>query len=369
MRCEDAVEFVSVLCDGERVPREAALHIGECEECRARLHDYVFAGAELRRTASLGPTEDALSIEWLLAKVPAKAKQKSPPFWWKKGAEAMKIPRFAFISMVLLIVGLCSGLVVVRARSNAQGQALLLTLNAPNLLDSPWECALSMNGDQNREGSAVMGTKDGGELEASIRFLSKQGDQISIGVRSQFFPPPTKGITFSTKDLKNLPMQTYQVQPGGKASIDISGFGQAELTAELLDHLPNPFLPKETLDPKPDEIRITSPVLLQGRHAVLDLKGSVLVDGKQMALWIYSPHIGRLILSTENFPGAIQSQADGSRISFQADGQQYELLSGLPITRARTLWIQVNPNFQPSSNAPRESLGGAPLQDLLGHGQ
>jgi predicted anti-sigma-YlaC factor YlaD len=54
MRCEDAEEFVSALCDGERIPREAAEHIGECEKCRTWLQDYAMLGAELRRTASFG---------------------------------------------------------------------------------------------------------------------------------------------------------------------------------------------------------------------------------------------------------------------------------------------------------------------------
>jgi hypothetical protein len=368
MICDDAVEFISALCDGERISSEAAEHIGACEKCRARLDDYVFASVELRRAASLDSVENVPSIEWLLAKAPIKTtRQESPTPWWKKGTEAMKIPRFAVISMVLLIVGLSSGLLVVRARSNAQAQAVILTLNIPDLLNSPWECALSVSGDQNKDCTAVMNTKNGGVLEANIRFLSKQGDEFSIGVRSQFFAPPTNGVTFSSKDLKNLPMQTYEVQPGGTTSIDISGFGEAPLTAKSLDYIPNPFLPKENLDPKPDEIRIISPVLLRGQEAVLDLKDGVLVDGKQEVVWMYSPQIGRLVVSTQNFPGSVQADANASRINFQADGQQYELVSGLPITRAQTVWVQLDPNFEPSAKEPKGSMGGEPLQDMLRH--
>ena len=53
MKCEDAAEHVSALCDGETIPRVAAKHIGECEVCRARLSAYSTMGAELRRLASV----------------------------------------------------------------------------------------------------------------------------------------------------------------------------------------------------------------------------------------------------------------------------------------------------------------------------
>jgi negative regulator of sigma E activity len=66
MTCQDAVDFVSALCDGERIPREAAEHIGQCDDCRARLQDYAILGAELRRTASLHSPENAPTIEVLL---------------------------------------------------------------------------------------------------------------------------------------------------------------------------------------------------------------------------------------------------------------------------------------------------------------
>src|SRR5205807_9186749 len=93
--------------------------------------------------------------------------------WWKKGAEAMRIPRFAFVLMLLLIVGLSSGLVVVRARSNAQGPVLLVTLTLPNS-DLSWQCALSMNGHQNGVCSGGMDVKERGFLEFGIQFLARQ---------------------------------------------------------------------------------------------------------------------------------------------------------------------------------------------------
>ncbi len=54
MKCEDAAEFFSALCNGQQIPREAAEHIGTCETCGGRLHGYLEMGMELRRVASLG---------------------------------------------------------------------------------------------------------------------------------------------------------------------------------------------------------------------------------------------------------------------------------------------------------------------------
>src|SRR5439155_7630330 len=96
----------------------------------------------------LDSPKNVSAIQHLLTSTKRAKEKRSFEVWWKKGAEAMRIPRFAFVLMLLLIVGLSSGLVVVRARSNAQGPVLLVTLTLPNS-DLSWQCALSMNGHQN----------------------------------------------------------------------------------------------------------------------------------------------------------------------------------------------------------------------------
>ena len=58
MKCEEAAEFVSALCDGESIPPEAAEHIGTCETCQARLKEYGEIGMALRRVASLESLEE-----------------------------------------------------------------------------------------------------------------------------------------------------------------------------------------------------------------------------------------------------------------------------------------------------------------------
>lgn len=367
MRCEEAAEFVSALCDGQRVPPEAAEHIGQCEKCRECLNDYVFAGAELRRRASLDSAENVPGVESLLAKAPAKRQLRANSvIWWREAGKAMKIPRFAFISMVLLIIGLSSGLVVVRARSNAQGPAVLLTLKLPNseLAD---QCVLSTDGDPMTSlCEGAMQTGGGGRLDTSIQFLSKHGDQIVVGVRSQFFPPPTSGLVFSAEDLKSLPLQRCELAPGQSVKIEIAGLGEGELTAQVLDHMPTlPFAPKETLDPGSNEIRMISPLLLQDRQVVMDMgNASVIGTAKNGAAWIYKPGAGRLVVSTEEFPGAVRAQVNQSRINFQLDGRRYQLLAGAPITRTQAVWVRFDPHFR-SSVMSGGGVGAGALQDVL----
>ena len=371
MRCEDAAEFVSALCDGERIPREPAEHIGECENCRLRLQDYAMLGAELRRTASLNFPKNVPANEQLLTSTATLAKRtkgkRSFEVWWKKGGAAMRIPRFAFVLMLLLIVGLSSGLVVVRARSNAQGQVLLVTLRVPSS-DLSWQCAFSMKGDQQETSAGLLDAKNRGELEFGIRFLARQGDKIALGIRRQFLPLPPNGgsYTFSTADLENLPMEQYELEPGQKIKIEIAGLGEAELTGELLNYMPVlPFAPHATLDPAQDELRLISPLLLRGREAVIDMDhSSTTGTGKDGAVWIYAPGVGRLIVSAENFQGAVKGQVSRSRIDFEIGGKQYQLLAGAPITRAQDIWVQLDPNFQ-SSESPAGGIGWATLDYLL----
>jgi exosortase D (VPLPA-CTERM-specific) len=78
MKCEEAAEFVSALCDGESIPPVAAEHVGACESCRARLKEYGEIGAELRRVASLDSPSEARARTW-------ETRQRTTSSWWEKG--------------------------------------------------------------------------------------------------------------------------------------------------------------------------------------------------------------------------------------------------------------------------------------------
>src|SRR5580704_16106052 len=112
MNCEQVGEYISALCDGERIPRDAAEHIGECETCREQLNEYAAIGSELRRLASLDEAVSVAQVDWKLEPV-------SETGWWQKGLTTMRIPKLAFGVMLIAIIALSSGLVMVRARAGA----------------------------------------------------------------------------------------------------------------------------------------------------------------------------------------------------------------------------------------------------------
>ena len=118
MKCEEAAEFTSRLCDGQVIPREAAEHIGACDACRKRLNAYAAIGAELRRMASLEQPLSLKAVQW-------EKRQRDRQRWGQGGRAMMRIPRLAFVTMLVLILSLSGGLALVRARA-AQIKPILL---------------------------------------------------------------------------------------------------------------------------------------------------------------------------------------------------------------------------------------------------
>ena len=132
MKCDNAAEFVSALCDGEVIPRDAAEHIGGCAACQERLRDYLAIGVELRRVASLESAEGVPARDW-------SKPQSRVSRWWQKGWGTMRIPRLAFASMFLVIMGLAASLLVVKVGAHSEGTVVLLSTSGPSgpLYDCP----------------------------------------------------------------------------------------------------------------------------------------------------------------------------------------------------------------------------------------
>jgi hypothetical protein len=356
MKCEDAAEFVSALFDGERIPRQAAAHISTCETCRSRLQDYTLAAVDLRRAASLNWATDIKPGDW-------SNERQARTKWWHKGAEVMRIPKFAFAAMLVVIVGLSSSLAIVRARANTSGPVLLVTIKPPGV-ERPFRCALFTNGNPRGQDCGFLGMAKDGAVGASVRFIRNDGERIRLGIRTHFFSDLT--VTFSTEDLKNYPEKEYELEPGVKLNIEVDGIGQAEMTGEVLDHMPALPWGGETLDPAENELRVISPVLLRDREVVIDMEGGSSSGEPNGAVFIYEPRIGRFIFSPERFEGAVRGEVKLNRVHFDVNGHHYHLLAGAPITRAEELWVQFDPHYQPGPREEQGSIGWSTLAHLLG---
>jgi len=344
MKCDEAAEFVSALCDGETIPREVAEHIGTCEVCRARLNAYSAIGVELKRVASLEPPVTMKARSW-------EKEQRTRMDWWQRGRTAMTIPRFAFVSMLALILVLSSSLVLVRARTGGGGPVLVLTFKL--LPDgTTGDCIITTDGNARTNQCGYTPGVRGGMLGLKFRFVSRDGDRTQLGVKATY---KSHSDTFHfIDDFKDVPERMVWVEPSEKEQIAVSGLGEIELTGEYLDHLPLlRFRPKEALDPQKNEFRVVAPVLIRGKEVVLNLSEngySIDSGDPEAALMIYYPGEGRYLISTVPFEGAVDGTVKLGQIKFNLEGQDYLLLTAMPTTRSEHVWVSHDPQYKLSEH-------------------
>jgi hypothetical protein len=342
MKCEYAAEFVSALSDGERIPREAAEHIGQCKVCSQRLNAYSAMATELRRIASSQEQTALNSGSW-------ESMPRAGFTWWRKVGTTMKIPRLAFASMLALILVLSGGLVLVRARTGQGGSVLLLTYK---LDGATGECIVTTDGNpKTNRCSFASGVRGGGTVGASFRFASRDGERTQLGVSATY---KRNSDTFRfIDDFKGIPETAIWIEPGEKQQIAIPGWGDFELAGEYLDYMPSlPLRPKETLDPKKNEFRIVSPVLVRGREVLFNLAGSNSTDSSdpEATLMIYYPGEGRYLISTVPFEDAVEGTVAPGQIKFSLDGEDYLLLTAMPTTRSEHVWVAHDPHYKLSEH-------------------
>jgi hypothetical protein len=362
MKCEDAAEFVSALYDGERIPREAAEHLGECEACRVRLSAYSAISAELRRVASLEEPTEVKTGRW-------KEQERMRLSWWHKGRETMRIPRFAFAFMLGAIFLLSGGLVLVRARPGVPGPVLWLTSKLPPD-GKAFHCAMATDSDGCGHYSQL---PHAGLLSVNVRFVRREGERVELGVKTRYEnPPPVFTAPYPSADrLKDVAEESVWIEPGGKQEIPVAGLGQIEITGEFMDHKPPSFFePGDTVDLQADQFRIVAPVLLRGKEVVFNFAGaSSGSEGPGSSVAIYWPGEGRYLISPERFKDAVEGRVSVSQIGFSLEGQDYVLLTAVPVTRSKHVWVKREPGYKPSEHTPGATddegmLGGESPSDF-----
>jgi hypothetical protein len=357
MRCEDAAAFVSALYDGEEIPREVAEHLGACEACAARLASYSAIGAELRRAACLSEPMDLKPGAWEKSR-PAQSS------WWRKGRESISIPRFAFVSMLAAIVLLSGGLVMVRARANAGGPVLWLAAKLPPE-GKALHAAIRTDGPPGRDGFANFQLlPSGGVLSMSVHFLRREGDRVQLGVKVLYEDPVSRVSGNANDRLNGVAEQSLWIEPGKNAEISVPGLGSVEFAGDFIDHEPPSFFsPEDTVDPRPNEFRVVSPVLIRGKELVFNMARatSSVPTGSGTGVFVYWPGEGRFLFSSAPFKGAVRGTVFSSQVKFTVDGQDYLLLTAVPVTRAAEVWVRLESNYKPSEWTPDMSDHGGVL--------
>jgi hypothetical protein len=353
MKCEDAVAFVSALHDGEKIPREAAEHLGTCEECAGRSAAYSAIGAELRRIASLAEPNGLKDGAW-------EEKKGGQPNWWRRGRESVRIPRVALAAMLVAIFLLSGGLVLVRARSNTVESVLWLATKLPPA-GKVIHAALATDGPPGSDGFGHFSIVPGGGLfSIRIRFLHRENNRVELGVKTRYENPAPHFSGPADDRLEGVAEESLWIEPGRNGEISVPGLGQVELAGDFIDHKPPGFFsPEDTIDPKADEFRIVSPVLIRGKEVVFNFGGAASTGG---GVSIYWPGEGRFLLSPTPFKDAVKGSVFESQITFNIDGQEYVLLTAVPPTRATNVWIKHEPGYKPSEH----SAGAHDSEGMLG---
>jgi hypothetical protein len=365
MKCNEVAEFISALYDGEKIPREAAEHLGACEECGGRLAAYSAIGAELRRVASLGEPRGVRDRTW-------EDRETLPSSWWRKSRESMRIPRLVFASMLAAIFLLSGGLVLVRARPNSTGLVLWLAVKLPPN-GEVLHMALATDGEPESDGfehfSAI---PTGGIFSISVRFLRREGDRVELGVKTRYENPEPDFTGDAEQRLKDIVQQSLWIEPGRNTEISVPGLGSIQFAGDFIDHKPPSFFSLEdTVDPRANEFRIVSPVLIRGKQVVFNGVGASSMGNASpgTGVSIYWPGEGRFLFSPTPFKDAVEGSVFESQIKFSVDHQEYLLLTAVPATRATHVWVKHEPRYKPSEHNAGErddvsSLGGGDSNDF-----
>jgi hypothetical protein len=342
MNCDKAAEYVSALCDGERIPRDAAEHVGTCDVCQARMRDYLAMGAELRRVARLGSPVAAAPEVW--------AKQQDiRTIWWQKGWQTIGIPRLVFAMLLAAIVGLGASLAIVKVKAHETGTVVMLKIAGPD--GDAMTCPISLVNSKQDTCGGVAGV-NGGSLVYDVKLLSKEGNRLALRVRTKFSADSTAG-SFSEQDA--VPQKEYWFEPGQTLRLDVPGLGDVKLTGEWTDHVPALLSETQTIDPEAGEFRMVSPLLLRDKQVAGDMEGdSVFIDKPEEGVDLYIPGQGRFEFLRTPFAGAAKAEIKLNRITFKINGEPYTILTGTPVSRGSDVWVRLNPDYKPK----RTTLAG-----------
>ncbi|MGA9584907.1 MAG: hypothetical protein WBQ95_06230 [Terracidiphilus sp.] len=341
MICTEAAEFVSALCDGEIIPPPAAEHIGTCPACQSRLHDYLSLGVELRRTASLEQSPSIPARTWTRPQNPLTA-------FLQKGWGTMRIPRLAFAALIAGIVALACTLAVVKVGANSNGTVVLLNTAGP--IGPLMDCPLSTQ-DKNQATCTFIGQMNGKIVGYKVDLVNRETNRVQLAMRTKVFGPVASG-GYSLSGIESEPEKLVWFEPGEPLRVDVTDVGILTFTGEWMDHMPILIgLHGQDVSPGPGEVRFASPLILKDKKLVGDLIGSVggvfsTDDLDLNAIVIYIPGEGRFLISQLQMKGAVKGQVALSRLSFEEGGHAWELVNGVPITRADSLWVLHEPDFK-----------------------
>lgn len=336
MNCEAAAEFLSSLCDGDRIPRDAAVHFGSCKECQAQLNDYVHISVELKRMAMAAEPASVREVSW-------GQQEQAKSSWLRMWRGSMRIPKYAFAAMLVSIAVLVGGIALTRA----QTRALWFQFEVRDRRGATLETALMVaepKGQVPDPGPVMTLGQPDGNLGFIVRVLAARNGSEELGVRALWIPQNSDLTDFRERIQSSVETEYWMI-PGQKLSVPVKDYGQIEITGRLLDKLPDEHNPQEMkLYPKQGEFRLTSPQLLlvDGRVASEGGGDGLGMSVKDQYFAYYAPHDGHYIFAFTEFPGATEGTIHGNQIDFLLDGRKYNLIAAAPIVNpdVTRVWVR-----------------------------
>lgn len=344
MQCPEAQEFVSVLYDGEPVPQDAAAHIAACPACRARLKEYAELGAELRLLARAAEVAETKPL-------PAALRQRQGTRWRRLLTKRVLVPRFAVGLVLAALVGLSVGLGFVQAQDRGPWFQFELRL--------PGTQTKGANGLLSRESQSptllLLARSEGSDaVLCEVDLVEIRSGAVHLRAGARHIPA---GEVVRTEETRQS-IRDYWYIPGQTLALPVDGGEEVWLSGTVLTERPAQSPWEGPLNPKPDEIALTNPVLVKGNQLLLDFKGSsVKVEGDKAAVSIYRPDIGLLVWALKPFPGAVEGEAYRAQVRFRLEGVEHFLFSATPITggeQPRSVWVYWDPTY---TREPAQKFG------------
>lgn len=350
MRCDEAAESVSALCDGEMITPDAAAHIRACAACAELMEQYIALGAALRREASLAlgalpPTPHWETRTGILTRL------------WRKGWETMRVPRLAF-AMLVLVALFMIGAEWKRARVGAESTGSVVVVTVDREDQSVFSsCALSLV-DSSKDNMSMGGILDPKKYLGaviSLKLVGRAEGGVRLLVKVNAFP-----IAATDKgDISKMPEHEMILMPGVPLKVAIGDYGTLTLHGEWFDHIPAEVgMGIKSIDPGPSELRIQQPVLLKGDMRIGEVDGNTdTPSGFDVSEWVIFPKTGRYIFSLSPIPDAVEGRIDRNRISFEYQSTQYTLLTAASIARQEKVWVKVEPDYKDPDHPGSYGLG------------
>lgn len=254
----------------------------------------------------------------------------------------MKLPRVVVATLALVIIGLGSKLALVQARAHSNESVLEIKIKMGD--EHEFSCAISVL-NAKRESCGGLARVEGVDLAYSISLVRQEGERVLLSVRSEY-PPQFERL--GPDEVKSMPETQQWFTPGETLPLKIAGTTKVVITGVWSDHMTSFFAQDDTLDPAAGELRVMSPVILQDGKLVQDFKGaSAIADKPNMGIQVYWPGGGRFSISPVAIPGAVVAKVELNRISFVADGQSYEVITGMPVSRMGQVWVLHDAGYSP----------------------